>query len=116
VIAFLADEDFNAHIVRGLLRRIPALDLLTVDHAGLAEQPDSVVISWAAVNGRVLLTHDLNTMIDAALDLVRSRQPMPGLIAVPQQVGIGAAIQDVALIAICAEANELEGQIVYVPL
>jgi predicted nuclease of predicted toxin-antitoxin system len=116
VIAFLADEDFNGRIIRGLFRLVPDLNLLTVSGAGLAGQTDSTVISGAAANGRVLLTHDLNTMIDVALDRVRIGQPMPGVVAVPQQMGIGAAISDLALIATCAEPRELAGQVWYLPL
>jgi hypothetical protein len=41
---------------------------------------------------------------------------MPGLIAVPQQMAIGAAISDLLLIVTCAEPEELEQQIWYLPL
>jgi hypothetical protein len=116
VIAFLADEDFNGRIIRGLFRLIPDLDLLTANDVGLAGKADSAVISWTSANGRVLLTHDLNTMIDFALARVRVREAMPGLIAIPQQMGIGAAISDLALIAVCAEPHELVGQVWYLPL
>lgn len=116
MIALLADEDFNGRIIRGLLRRTPDLNLLTVSSAGLAGQSDPIIISWASANGRVLVTHDVNTMIDAALERIRAGQSMPGLIAVPQQVGIGAAIFDLALIATYAEPQELEGNVWYLPL
>jgi len=116
VIPLLADEDFNGRMIRGLFRLAPDLNLLTAVGAGLAGQPDSVVIAWAAANGRVLLTHDLNTMIDAALERIRIGQPMPGVVAVPQQMGIGAAISDIFLIVMCAAPSELDGQVVYLPL
>ena len=116
MIALLTDEDFNARIIRGLLRRAPDLDLMTVNAAGLAGRPDADVLSWAAAAGRVLVTHDVNTMINAAVERVVGGQPMPGVIAAPQQVGIGAAISDLALITSGAEPDELDGQIWYLPL
>ena len=116
MIAILADEDFNARIIRGLFRQAPDLNVLTVNSAGLAGQPDSAVIAWAASNGRVLVTHDVNTMIEAALDRVLARQTMPGVVAVPQHLGIGAAISDLVLIARCAKPADLEGQIWFLPL
>ena len=116
MIALLADEDFNHRIVRGLLRRVPDLDLLTVTDAGLSGQRDDAVISWAADNRRVLLTHDLNTMINAALDRVRAGQPMPGVLGIPQQLSIGASIADLELIATTAEPDEIAGQVWYLPL
>jgi len=75
VIALLADEDFNARITRGLIRRVRDCNLQTSDKVGLSGQSDSIVLSWAASNSRVLLTHDVNTMIDAALERVRTCQP-----------------------------------------
>jgi hypothetical protein len=116
VIPFLADEDFNGRIIRGLFRRAPEFNLLTVNGAGLAGRADHEVISWAARNERVLLTHDLNTMLDAALERVRVGDVMSGVIAVPQGMALGAAISDLLLIATCTDASELAGQIWYLPL
>lgn len=116
MIALLADEDFNGRIIRGLQRQTPDVNLLTAAAAGLAGQKDASVISWAAEEGRVLLTHDVNSMIGAALDRMRMDQPMAGLIAVPQQMGIGAAIADLVLVANSVEPRELEEQVWYLPL
>lgn len=116
MIWLLADEDFNGRIIRGLLRRVPELNLLTVSGAGLAGSIDPIIISWARSHNRVLLTHDVNTMIDAALDRVRTAEPMPGVVAVPQDLGIGAAISDLFLIVTYVEPQELEGQVWYLPL
>ncbi len=38
-----ADENFNADVVRGLLRRIPALDVVRVRDVGLSGTIDNVV-------------------------------------------------------------------------
>lgn len=116
MIALLTDEDFNARIIRGLVRRFPDVNLLTVNAAGLAGQLDPEVLTWAATNERVLITHDVNTMIEAALDRIRANHRMPGVIAVPQQLSIGAAISDLTLIAMSAEPKELDRQIWYLPL
>jgi predicted nuclease of predicted toxin-antitoxin system len=62
VIRFAADENFNNDVIRGLLRRIPDVDIRTVQEAGLSGADDTVVLEWAAREGRVLLTHDVNTI------------------------------------------------------
>jgi len=116
VIAILTDEDFNARIIRGLLRRVPTVNLLTSHGAGLTGQPDIEVVGWAASNQRVLVTHDVNTLIDAAIQRLQAGQPMPGVIAVPQRIPIGAAIEELCVIVEAAEPADLEGQIWYLPL
>jgi hypothetical protein len=57
-----SDENFDGDIVRGLLRALPELDIVRVQDADLAGSPDPVVLAWAAGAGRVLLTHDRDTM------------------------------------------------------
>jgi predicted nuclease of predicted toxin-antitoxin system len=59
MLKLAADEDFNNRIVRGLLRRAPDIDIKRVQDAGLLAADDSSVLEWAAVEGRVLLTHDV---------------------------------------------------------
>ncbi len=41
---------------------------------------------------------------------------MAGLRALPQSVPIGKAIDDIALIAQAVDENEIDGQIVFLPL
>jgi len=116
MIPLLVDEDFNARIIRGLQRLAPNANFQMVRDVGLAGQPDAAVVEWAAHNDRVLVTHDVNTLIDAALQRVRADRPMAGVIAVPQRLAIGAAVADLFLIANCAKPQELRGQIWYLPL
>lgn len=116
MIPLLADEDVNGRIVRGLRRRVSALDLLTVAAAGLRGEDDPVVLLWAAENARVVLTHDASTMPVAALERILQGHSFPGLIVVPQRLGIGVAIAELEVIALCGEPRDFEGQVVYLPL
>ena len=61
-LRFLVDEDFDNDIMRGLLRRLPTLDVVRAQDVGLSGQPDPIVLAWAAQEDRVLLTHDVSTM------------------------------------------------------
>ena len=54
-IRFLADEDFDNRIFRGLLRRLPHLDLVRVQDTEVAGGDDPMVLQWAAVENRVIL-------------------------------------------------------------
>jgi predicted nuclease of predicted toxin-antitoxin system len=59
---FLADENFNNQILRGLLRRVPDADITRVQDTELAGAPDTVVLEWAVENSFIVLSHDVNTM------------------------------------------------------
>lgn len=112
----LSDEDFNGRIVRGLLRRLPTLDLVRVQDAGLIERHDTEVLAWAAEENRMILTHDFATMIDFAYSRVAGNLKMPGVIAVPQDLAIGEAIDEISMLIEFSLENEWENQIVFVPL
>ena len=115
-VLFAVDENFNADIVRGVLRRRPATDMVRVQDAGLGGATDDVVLKWAARHGRVLLTHDARTMTRHAYDRVRRKQPMPGVFEVGRSVPMARAIEDILLIAQCSFPGEWEGQVRYLPL
>ena len=66
MLRFISDENFNGDIVRGLFLRQPDLDLLRVQDVGLGTVDDPTILSWAAKNNRLLLTHDRATMPDFA--------------------------------------------------
>jgi hypothetical protein len=112
----LADEDFNGRIVRGLLRRFPALDLVRVQDVGLIEHHDTLVLAWAAQENRLVLTHDFATMIDFAYNRIAENLPMPGVIAVPQDLAIGETIDEILLLIECSDENEWDNQVVFIPL
>lgn len=61
MLALAADENFNNDIVRGLRRRMPELDIVRIQDAGLSGADDPTVLEWAAREGRILLTHDVST-------------------------------------------------------
>ena len=116
MLRFAADENFNNDIVRGLRRRLPRLDLIRVQDAGLSGADDPTVLAWAAREGRVLLTHDVATMTLFAFDRVEAGEPMPGVFEVPRSLPAGQTIEELLLIAECSRPNEWEGQVRYLPL
>jgi hypothetical protein len=116
MLRFLADEDFDNDIVRGMLRRLPSLDIVRVQDVGLSGAIDPRVLEWAAQESRVLITHDVSTMTAHAYIRVSNDLPMPGVFAVSQLAPIGQVIEDLLLLAECSLPGEWEGQVRYVPL
>lgn len=115
-LRFLADEDFDNDILRGVLRWLPTLDVIRVQDAGLSGAADAVVFERAAQERRVLLTHDVSTMTQQAYARISRGSPMPGVFAVSQEIPIGQAIADIVLLAECSVEGEWDGQVRYLPL
>jgi hypothetical protein len=117
VLRLVSDENFTEAIVQGLLRRCPELDLVRCQDEGLRGIDDPALLEWAAVNQRVLLTHDRQTMAGHAYDRVIQALPMPGVFVVSTQVGPGQAIEDVLILILgCLHDDEWKDQVIFVPL
>ena len=116
MLRFAADENFNGDIIRGLLRRKPDLDVVRMQDVGLSGADDGTVLEWAALQGRVVITHDVSTLTKHAYDRVSAGQPMRGVFEVGSNVSIGRAIDDLLLLAECSHDGEWEGQVRYLPL
>ena len=106
MIRLLTDENVDNHITRGLVRRLPHLDFVSVRDVGLAGSSDLVLLKWAANEKRIILTHDLKTMVRDANQLVAQGQPMAGVIFVPDRLSIGRAIND--LVRVLEDSTESE--------
>jgi predicted nuclease of predicted toxin-antitoxin system len=116
MIRLLADQNFDERILRGLLLRNPKADVVRARDVALAEADDVDVLAPAASTSRVLVTHDVNTLVGFACQRVRAGEPMPGIVAVPQGLPIGRAIEDLLLIVECMSEEEINGQVRYLPL
>jgi hypothetical protein len=78
MLRLISDQNFSGRTLRGIGLRIPDLDLVRALDAGLAKAPDSVLLQWAAVEDRILLTHNVNTIPGFAYDRVRVVLECPG--------------------------------------
>jgi len=112
----LFDENFDNDIIRGLRRRNPGLDLIRVQDVGLRSADDPTILEWAANQGYIVFTHDVETMVDFAYERIRAEKPMPGLFEVNRKLPIGAAIEEILIVAECSLPDEWENQVIYLPL
>ena len=116
MLRLLADENFNNDILRGLRRRDTRINIVRVQDTPLYGAEDPLVLSWAAEENRVLLTHDAATITAYAYDRVRAGQSMPGVVEVNRSVPLRQAIDDILLLVQGSFPNEWEGQVLYLPL
>jgi hypothetical protein len=96
-LKFLADENLDNNILRGLLRRKPDLDILRVQDVGLFGKDDPTVLAWAAQENRILLTHDVATITHYAHQRIAKGLRMPGVIEIKASSSLGKAIKDILL-------------------
>lgn len=116
MIALAVDENFDRHILRALLRRVPDVDALTLQAAGLAGADDPTVLEWAAREDRVLLTHDVHTVTRFAYERVARGDAMPGVIEVRARAAISDVLADLILVVTCSTPDDWRNQVRYVPL
>jgi hypothetical protein len=115
MLPLISDEDVHDDIIRGLRRREPALDIVRAIDVGLGHTPDPLILEWAAASQRVLITGDVNTMVGFAWARVQSGEPMPGVLALIENIGIGPVLDDILLVALCYSADEMMDQVLYIP-
>jgi predicted nuclease of predicted toxin-antitoxin system len=113
---FLADHDLNEHIVAGVSRREPALEFIRLRDVGLSDRPDAEVLAFAAANGFLLVSHDVNTMPAAAYARVAAAEPMSGLLMVHQAQPIALVIVSLVLIWSASEAEDWHSHVRFLPL
>lgn len=115
---FLADHDLNEHIVDGALRRGPTIGFVRARDVGPADRPDAEFLDYAAGQGLLVESRDVNTMPAQAQAQARTAagRPMPGLLMVHQGQPIGAVSDSLLLIWSASEAEEWLGLVTFSPL
>jgi predicted nuclease of predicted toxin-antitoxin system len=116
MMPILIDENFDHRIIRGLRLRLSQLDCLIVQQIGMSGLDDLALLDWAAKEGRVIVTHDINTVTKYANERLKRGMPMPGVIIVPEQLEIGRAIDDLEIFVECSSISDIENQIQFLPL
>jgi hypothetical protein len=114
-IRFQADADLKHAIVAGTLRRAASLDFRRAEAVPLEGLADPVVLALAAEEGRVLVSHDVNTMRHHFQDFIQY-QNSPGLILIPQAgVSIRQAVDGLILLWEILDAADLENRVCVFP-
>jgi predicted nuclease of predicted toxin-antitoxin system len=113
---FLADNDFIQAIIDGVLRREPSIDFGRVRDFGLERRSDPEVLEWAAQNGFIVISHDVNSMRGFAYERFARGEPMAGLFLVHQTEAIAPVIESLIVVWAGSEAEEWRDQVRYLPL
>jgi hypothetical protein len=113
---FLADENFNNRILRGLQAILPDLDIIRAQDTAIYKADDPSMLAWAARENRIVLTHDKETIPRFAYERVKKELPMPGVIEVIADTPIGQAIDELAMMIGAGSHQDFENQVNYIPI
>ena len=116
MLAVLIDENLDQRILRGRRLQLPNLDYIIVQESEMQGCADATLLAWAAEQERVVLTHDVNTIPRYAYERIRRGDSVAGIIIIPEDLGIGIAIEELAVLVECCEMEELANQVKYVPI
>lgn len=116
MLRLASDADVRNGIIRGLRRRAPEIDLVRVQDALPEGTPDPSILAWAAIENRVLITNDRETMIGFASERLAAGDPLPGVILTTNEQSIGGSVEDTLIIAECMADDEIRNQMVFLPL
>ena len=114
-VRFQADADLNEILLKATLRREPRIDFQRAHVAGLVALGDQQVLTIAAREGRVLVTHDRKTMPKYFAKFIE-RETSSGVIVVPQKLAVSIAVEDLILIWGATESDEWINRIQSLPL
>lgn len=113
-IRFQADADLRRAIILGVRRRESVIEFRDADEAGLRGLNDMQVLELAALEDRVLVSHDQKTMPYHFARFIASRAS-PGLLIIPQRLPISAAIEGLLLIWTTTDSDDWVNQVSFIP-
>lgn len=114
-VRFQADNDLRQAIRKGVVRREPAVDFQSAHAARLDTLPDLDVLRLASVSGRVLVSHDVNTLTEEFRRFVQAGHYCSGVLLVPQQAPTGAVIESLLLVWLVSDPADWENRLVWLP-
>jgi hypothetical protein len=104
-VRYQADNDLRKAIVRGAVRREPQMNFRSAQSARLDGVLDPEVLALAADQGRILVSHDFQTMPKHFRQFTQGRRS-PGVLLVRQDLPVGEAIETLLLIWEASDAAE----------
>lgn len=113
---FAADENFDGNILKELRKRFPYLDIVRIQDTKMYQASDPVLLEWAAKEERIILTHDVQTLVGDAYDRIEKGLPMPGVILIPETLAIGEALNDLELAIGVGSPDDFKDQVTFIPL
>jgi len=88
---------------------------MTANEADLEGRSDPEVLEFAAMQGRIVVSHDTSTMPVHFSERMRSIGVSPGVLLVRQRASVGQIVDALVLVWSASWAQDWAGQIHYLP-
>jgi hypothetical protein len=112
---FLADEDLRFEIVLAVRRLEPAVEITTVVEEGRSSSTDGEVLDFAKTQGRIVVSHDVNTLRAEADQRVGDGRGVAGVLLAPQRHATRPVAECLVLLWAASEAEEWIDRVVFIP-
>ncbi|HYL77714.1 MAG TPA: DUF5615 family PIN-like protein [Bryobacteraceae bacterium] len=105
----------NQALVKGVRDREPSLDLMSATEAHLEGLADRDVLTLAADQNRILISHDTSTMPVHFAELLARGGHSPGILLVRQRAPFGQAVEAILMVWSASAREDWADQIHYLP-
>jgi Domain of unknown function (DUF5615) len=107
MLKMLTDADVNGDLFKAIRLHESELDVVRVQDVGLRTALDPEILDWAAIQGRIVLTQDRNSMTAHAYRRVAAGLPLPGVFVLrdPEE-RVGKALEVILIYAHCSQQHE----------
>ena len=114
---WLADENFDNGILRGIRRRLAGFDVVRAqDFTEISGLDDPAALAWATTNDRVVPTHDHSTMIAAMQEHVKRFASCSPIVFVRDSLPVSLVIEEILLLDECSIETDWAAGVIYLPL
>jgi hypothetical protein len=115
MLRVLVDENFDERILDGLRLAEPNMDVVRVQDVGLDAMDDREILEWAAIEDRVLVTHDRETIPGFVKARLNAGQRVVGAIIVGKWGATTRILFELRLTIVLGDPDEWDNRITYVP-
>jgi Domain of unknown function (DUF5615) len=114
-LRFQADADLQYTIVEAVRRREPGIDFASAVDSGLEGVRDPEILERAAQEGRILVSHDRQTMLAHFRARLEAEKSSPGLFVVSQGVPLQSVVSAIILVWAASEPSDWRDQVHHLP-
>jgi predicted nuclease of predicted toxin-antitoxin system len=117
-IKYLIDENLPPLYQEQIFRRTRDLTVWMVGDPGIPPRgtQDPEILLWCELNNFVLVTNNRRSMPVHLAEHLTQGHHIPGIFVLRPKAEVGVVIEELIFIAIAAEENEFQDQIIHIPL